>query len=565
LTPNEGDHRREWDDRRVAGQVGELIGEGRAALRAGDAATARRALEAALAESESADAIEGLARAAYLELDFARAIEDWERAYAAHRSAGDEVGAVRVARTLGYMYGSVVGDAAVMNGWMARAQALLGEAQDSPEAGWVALNRGMFEGDRARKEALFREALQSALRSGDTDLEFVTIAYLGASLVHSDRTEEGMVLLDEALAAVAGREVDDFSVVEEIFCQLFSACEHAHDVTRADQWIRVGDVIAQRRRLPSVAAFCHTHYGGILTAAGRWPEADAALTEAIRLWAFGDRSALRTGALVRLADLRVRQGRFEEAEQLLDGLDVNADTARSFAVIHLARGDSSLAQDALERALDQVDQHSAAAGPLLALLVDVHLARDKVDEAAEAAEQLARCASGHNSDYLQALAALARGRVCLAAGTGDPYACLREALTGFARAQMPMELARSRLELANALLTDRPEVAMAEARAALEAFERLQAARDVDAAAALLRSLGARPASVRKGNGVLTKREAEVLDLLGHGLSNPEISDRLYISRKTVEHHVGNILAKLGLRSRAEAAAYATRSKPGGE
>lgn len=92
--------------------------------------------------------------------------------------------------------------------------------------------------------------------------------------------------------------------------------------------------------------------------------------------------------------------------------------------------------------------------------------------------------------------------MCIAAGTGDPRACLREALTGFARAQMPLE-ARSRLELATALLTQEPQVALAEAQAAHDAFERLQAGREADAAAALLRSMGAR--APRSGAGATAR------------------------------------------------------------
>lgn len=545
--------------------VHDFLGAGKAALHAGDAVGARRAFELALAESASGDAIEGLARASYLELNFSDAIEGWGRAYTARRDEGDDVGAVRVARTLAYMYFAIVGDYAVSGGWMARAQSLLANGTESVEGGWVALNIGMFEGDRVRKEEQFREALEVAHRFGDQELEFVTLAYLGASLVHDDRNEEGMVLLDEALAAVAGNDVDDFSVLEEIFCQLFSACEHAHDVARADQWIRIGEEIAARRKLPAVSAFCRTHYGGVLTAAGRWPEADTTLTEAVRLWGLGQRSYLRGGALVRLADLRIRQGRIEEAEQLLDGLDVNTDpeAARPFAAIHLARGETAVAGDILERALQQIDPLTTGASPLLALLVEVHLAANQVDEATAAAESLAECARHHPSHYLIATAALAHGRVCVAAGTGDPQGCLREALAGFARAQMPMELANARLELAVALITDRPEVAIAEARAALDEFERLHATRQVDAASAVLRSLGVRTNTPASGGGLLTKREAEVLDLLGRGLSNPEISDRLFISRKTVEHHVSNVLSKLGLRNRSEAAAYAVRSEPG--
>jgi DNA-binding CsgD family transcriptional regulator len=541
----------------------ELIEEGNAALRVGDSVAARRAFEAVLAVARSGVALEGAARAEYLGHDYRTAVDLWGSAYEAFRSEEDGVGAIRVARTLAYMYLSIIGDRAVMQGWFARAVSLLADEGPCPETGWVALNQGMFESDQVVKEQHYRDALAHARETGDSSLEFATLAYLGASLVHNDRVDEGMLLLDEALAAVAGRDVDDFTVVEEIFCQLFAACEYAHDVDRADQWIRVGEDIAARRNLPAVAAFCRTHYGGLLTAAGRWVEADVALSDAVRIWGLGH-SSLRPGALVRLAELRVRQGRFEEAEQLLEGLDGDVEAARPLAVTLLERGKPDRAVAVLTQALDEIDPTSVAAGPLWATVVDAHIARGDHEHAAAAVDALVGCAHAHSGSYLRATAAMARGRLCLAETTGDPCGCLREALSGFMKARTPMELAQARFELARALAIDQPEGALAEARAALEGFERLPAARQADAVGALMRSLGSHVRQTQRTSGVLTKREAEVLDLLGHGLSNPEIAERLYISRKTVEHHVSRVLAKLGLRSRAEAAVYATREKPAG-
>jgi DNA-binding NarL/FixJ family response regulator len=118
------------------------------------------------------------------------------------------------------------------------------------------------------------------------------------------------------------------------------------------------------------------------------------------------------------------------------------------------------------------------------------------------------------------------------------------------------------LALAKVLRHDDVAVASAEARSALSVFEDLGAGNDADAAAALLRELGVKATRTGPKNvGRLTKREQEVLSLLGEGLSNPEIADRLFLSRRTVEHHVAHILSKLGLRSRAEAAVFDARSR----
>ena len=57
----------------------------------------------------------------------------------------------------------------------------------------------------------------------------------------------------------------------------------------------------------------------------------------------------------------------------------------------------------------------------------------------------------------------------------------------------------------------------------------------------------------------LTPREGEVLRLVAAGFTNPQIASALFVSRKTAEHHVSNILAKLGVASRTEAATAAVR------
>jgi DNA-binding CsgD family transcriptional regulator len=108
------------------------------------------------------------------------------------------------------------------------------------------------------------------------------------------------------------------------------------------------------------------------------------------------------------------------------------------------------------------------------------------------------------------------------------------------------------------------ESAVVEAQAAATALDALGAVRDRDEAAAFLRSMGVRttrrPEAVQ---GILTRRESEVLALVGEGLSNRQIGDRLFITPKTAEHHVASILAKTGLSRRSELAVYAIRHVDG--
>ena len=191
---------------------------------------------------------------------------------------------------------------------------------------------------------------------------------------------------------------------------------------------------------------------------------------------------------------------------------------------------------------------------LLPAVVEVALAAGDVEGAQEAADELAAIAVRLGVPYVHAVAAHARGAVLLA--DGQPRAAwtaLREALDAWRTLEAPYDAARARVLLGTACreLGD-PEGAALEHRAAERAFTELGAAVDLE------RLSAPRPGTSR-AVGRLSPRESEVLALVAAGKSNKAIALELVISEKTVARHVSNILGKLGLASRTEAAAYAFR------
>ena len=409
-----------------------------------------------------------------------------------------------------------------------------------------------------------------ARASGDPDLELCALGDLGLTLVTQGRADEGLALIDEAMAGTLGGENHRLDTVVITCCDMLEACDLAGDLRRASQWCQVADRFIDRYGCPFLYARCRTLYGGILVAKGRWAEAEQELLAAIRT-AEGAGPASHAEALARLADLRLRQGRLEEAEGLLPERGGGRATARVAARVRLARGEPSVAAGLLERSLEDDGrpgihgEYHLRAAAALETLVTAQLALGDVEAAAASAGRLGELADGDGDGQVAAMAAQASARVAAATGQADEARRLLERALGLlSPLDLPHETALVRLELARALAAAKPELAVAEARSALGAFEELGAGGDADAADALLRSLGAPGRTGPKRVGPLTRREQEVLRLVGLGLSNPEIAQRLFISRKTAAHHVSNVLAKLGVRNRAGAIAYATRQEDRG-
>ncbi|ADB48882.1 ATP-binding protein [Conexibacter woesei] len=376
-----------------------------------------------------------------------------------------------------------------------------------------------------------------------------------------------------------GREVQHASHAHLNHALALADCDRPHDGVAA---VAAGRRVYERLGMEETLRNSHHYAGYPLMLAGRWDDALAELETASALSEESD-IGWTVDVLATRAVLLARRNELEAARALVDAatqaLAAGAPEFRlgwpawAQALVQEAEGDRDGALETLWSAWTRVGAAGAVGeqrtfAPDLARMLAAAGDAARGAEVAAAVEALAR--GNPELETIEALALRCRalaggsGRDGDAAGggAGDGADALARAAERYPDGPRPHERALAYEDAAVAFVAaGRLDRARAFADEALEAYARLGARRDAARAEGRLRAgglrRGRRGSRTRATDGweALTPSERRVAELAAEGLSNPQIAERLVISRHTVATHVSHALAKLGLRSRFELAA----------
>jgi tetratricopeptide (TPR) repeat protein len=392
---------------------------------------------------------------------------------------GDRRRAAMACARLGDVFASMLGNKVAARPWFVRAERLVEDEPPCIEQGYVAIaSMGCDVDDPAELIARAELALDRARRFGDVDLEVKALADGGLAHVEAGRVVDGMAMLDEAMALACGRSGTDLDLLGRAACSFYTACYHAADFQRVDLWSRefrrVGLISATPGSPAQLRSHCDSMQGTLLCHVGRWSEAEAVLTRAST-----EIEEVMPGTAwhppIALAELRIQQGRLDEAEALLLGRDDHIQALLPTARLHLERGDHDLARAVARRGLRLIGDDRLRAAALLSVVAGAELGRGDVEAARRAADELEQRLDGLPVPVLTADAARVRAKVL--AAEGDTAAAITVLEDGLARlGELELPLVRVTLHVDLARLLDAPgqrAEAIVEARAAAALLARL--------------------------------------------------------------------------------------------
>jgi DNA-binding CsgD family transcriptional regulator len=386
---------------------------------------------------------------------------------------------------------------------------------------------------------------------------------LGAALILTGDAANGHPLV---LRCLAHLDVDDASAVQQALGVAGHCLTWVEDYDRQEDLLdRVIDSARTNGALASLP-YRLAIRSELRYRTGRWTAAYSDATESLRLAGEMGQSNEYTYALCCVAYIEAAQGRADDcryhvkrAAEYVEPLELGSILLYSGCVLgllELGLGQSEAAIAALEPVASFVERVGLAEPAAVQWAPDLVEAYVRVGRLGEAERVLARFQhQAEQTERTWALAATARCRALLSGRSGDANVHFTEALSWHERTSTPFERARTELSWGERLRRDRQRAqACTQLRSALLTFERLGATPWAKRAQAELRAAGGRPRPRRDWSTTeeLTPQELQVALTIAQGLTNPEAAATLFLSRKTIEFHLGNVYRKLGLRSRTE-------------
>ncbi len=548
-----------------------LLDQGRKALEIGNWGQARSLLERALRQHHLPEVYEELAWACWWVNDATAVFEYRSKAYNLFLESDNRLGASRLASWIGLDHIEFKGEFAIANGWFQRAENLLEGLPDSWELGFIKTlkARWAFQVEKNSELAfkLIDETLELSKSLNNVDGEMLAGALKGFILVVEGKINEGMPLLDEATLLALTSEKGDIKVTTITCCYLIDACERIRDYDRASQWCNNVKELCKRWRYKAMFANCRMKYAGILISKGEWKEAEEEfLTAATELKEF--RPIQVNACTVRLADLKRRQGKWEESENMLREVESHPLKSLYHARLYFDKGEYENALNMAEKFVRRIsvrEKGERTAG--VELLLRIYLKLGKPEQAAALVDELREIAGAINTPPLKAALLSAEGNLNLAYNQYEvAKRNFEDAIDIYDGIKSHFDAAQDRLTLSEALMKLQLfEQAEAEINAAANTFKALGAVKDLEKAKYLLKHLYLENASLTNRNEYeFTGRELEVLRLIVAGKNNEEIAEKLFLSVRTVEKHLTNIYSKMGVSgksARAFAASYAVKYK----